>query len=70
MADGLKGAAVRSRNEDTVSGPVTDQLNVDLIHFLAKQLLKSCIPENPGDPKLLNHCNVFNHKTWPMIFPI
>lgn len=59
----FKAMAVASQNGDTVCSPVVDQLNGDLIRFLAKQLLKSCIPINPEDPKLLNHCSDFNHKS-------
>lgn len=41
--------------EDTVCRPDAQQLNEDLIHFLAKQILNSCIQENPSGPKLPNH---------------
>ena len=67
--DRLRGS-VFSQNEDTVCSPVVDQLNGDLICFLAKQLLKSCIPANPGDPKLLIQCNVFNHKSWYLAYDL
>lgn len=62
----LWGAVVSSQNEDTVCGPVVDQLNGDLIHFL----LKSCIPANVAE--LLNHCNVLivNLGIWHMIYSI
>lgn len=39
----FEGSEVAHRNEDTVCRPDAEQLNVDLIHFLAKQLLNSCI---------------------------
>lgn len=70
VTDRIEGEAATSQNEDTVCRPVLDQLNGDLVHFLAKQLLKSCILENPEDPKLLNYCNVFNHKTWYLAYDL